>query len=83
MKEDRLFAWGELATFGAAVSVLADQIRGETGSSFNLADREAIARVMLRCEAGTMETAGGIVAWRHNDRPEGMRGMGDLVYKIG
>jgi hypothetical protein len=77
-----LFAWGEAATFGGAIAALAHELEPQTRTVLNKQDREALARTMLRSSEGRADVGPCVVSWGHADRPEGLSGLGDLLYSV-
>lgn len=58
------FAWGEFASYGAAISTLADELEAECSHLANKQDREALSRSMLKWSSGCVSVGAKYLHWR-------------------
>lgn len=58
------FAWGEFASYGAAISTLADELKAECEYLANKQDREALSRSMLKWPSGCVSVGANYLHWR-------------------
>jgi hypothetical protein len=77
--KDLMFSWRGFPSFRAAIVCLSKELERYVRFSIRTKqDRESLARIMLRTDAGSVD---GIISWFHSERATGT-GLGDLRYTI-
>ena len=77
LNEEVIFSFGEFASYGAAISTLAEELREYASTVMNKQDREGLSRVMMALSSGSVVVGPYTIEWRRSETSKS-----DIYYTI-